>query len=71
MSVMSIKKNIGRLLLSPEMQSSWTGALARRLVRATDGMYRYSPAFKIDMQAVERPHYAWCMMRAAELGKAL
>ena len=68
---MSIKRRIGRTLLSPEIQTSWLGSLVRSAVRATDGFYSYSTAFKMDVQAVERPHYAWCMMRAAELGRAL
>ena len=68
---MSIKSQIGRAILSSEVQTSWMGALLRSVVRATDGIYKYSPQFKLAMQVVERPHYAWCMMRAAELGKAL
>ncbi len=68
---MSVKGKIRSFLLSREIQSSWFGALIRRTVAATDGFCQYSPAFKLAIQAVERPHYAWCMMRAAALGKAL
>lgn len=45
--------------------------MVRGLVRATDGIYPYSPQFKLDMQVVRRPHYAWCMVKAAELGRLL
>lgn len=68
---MSFKRKIGAALLSTEVQTSWMGAALRRLVKATDKVYGYSPQFKLDMQVVDRPHYAWCMMRAAELGRAL
>lgn len=68
---MSLKRKIGRAVLSREVQSSWLGSLLRSTVRASDGVYNYSPQFKLAMQAVDRPHYAWCMMRAAELGRAL
>ncbi|MDM9628350.1 hypothetical protein QTL95_20860 [Rhizobium sp. S152] len=57
--------------MSTEFQSSWLGSLSRAAVRATDGLYSYSPQFKLAMQVIERPHYAWCMTRAAELGRAL
>jgi hypothetical protein len=46
--------------------------LTRNLVRATDKkVYAFSPQFKLQMQAVDRPHYAWCMMKAAELARLL
>lgn len=57
--------------MSTEIQISWLGPLLRSVVKATSGVYNFSPQFKLDMQVVERPHYAWCMMRAAELGRIL
>lgn len=68
---MSLKQKLGRIILSSEVQSSWLGAGLRSVVKATDGLYGYSPEFKLAMQVVERPHYAWCMLRAAELARAL
>lgn len=68
---MSVKHRLGKAILSREVQTSWMGALLRSAVRKTGGIYAYSPQFKLAMQAVDRPHYSWCMMRAAELGRAL
>lgn len=66
-----MKRFFARLLLSPSFQMSLMGGLTRRLISATDGVYGYSPRFKLQMQVVDRPHYAWCMMKAAELARAL
>jgi hypothetical protein len=68
---MSLKNKLGSLILSPNTQSSWAGSLLRTLVRKTDGLYPYSPQFKLDLQLVERPNYAWCMINAARLAKSL
>ncbi|MBO9436730.1 hypothetical protein J7394_21185 [Ruegeria sp. R13_0] len=68
---MSLKNRVARALLSTEAQTSWLGPLLRSTIQATNGLYRYSPEFKLATQAVDRPHYSWCMMRAAELGKML
>lgn len=68
---MSIKQKIGGAILSPQVQTSWLGSILRSVVRGTDGFYGYSPQFKLAMQVVERPNYAWCMMQAAQLGRAL
>lgn len=68
---MKLKHTVGRALLSSEVQTSWMGTFLRAMVRKTDGLYKYSPEFKLSMQAIDRPHYAWCMVRAAELGRAL
>ena len=66
-----MKRMIGRMVLSQEFQLSIAGALLRQFVRATHGTFGYSPEFRLDTQAIERPHYAYCMMRAAELAKML
>lgn len=66
-----MKRTIGRIILSPAFQRSLLGAATRSLVRATDSIYQYSPQFKLDMQVLERGHYAYCMMRAADLAKRL
>jgi hypothetical protein len=66
-----MKKSISRLILSPQFQSSFWSAILRRFVLATDAVYNYSAAFKLDMQAVERPHYAYCMLKAADLARRL
>lgn len=47
------------------------GGLLRGFIRATGGSYKYSPHFLLDTQAVERPHYAYCMLHAAELARSL
>jgi hypothetical protein len=66
-----MKKFVARTLLSSSFQMSALGRFARRFIRATDGIYAYSPRFKLDMQVLDRPHYAWCMMKAGELARAL
>jgi hypothetical protein len=66
-----MKKFLSRTLLSPGFQMSVLGGLARSFVRATDGLYSYSPRFKLGLQVSDRPHYAWCVMKAAELARAL
>lgn len=66
-----MKRLLSQVLLSPEFQASIWGNVARGLIRRTDKIYRYSPQFKLDMQVVDRPNYAWCMMKAAELAQAL
>lgn len=66
-----MKAWIGRRILSPEFQQSLLGAGLRAFIRATRSAYNYSPWFMLDTQAVERPHYAYCMLHAALLAKRL
>ena len=66
-----MKSAISRVLLSQEFQLSMLGASLRQFIRATDNFMKYSPRFKIDTQAIERPHYAYCMLNAAQLGRRL
>jgi len=66
-----VKKTLGKILLSKEFQLSIWGVLLRRFVRATNGAFRYSPHFLTDTQAIERPHYAYCMLNAAALARRL
>jgi len=66
-----VKQAIGRVLLSKEFQLSMWGVILRRFIRATNGAIRYSPQFLLDTQAIERPHYAYCMLSAAVLAKRL
>lgn len=66
-----MKKSIGKFVLSSNFQNSLLASPLRSLVRATRGKYRYSPQFLTDFQAIERPHYAYCMLRAAELARQL
>ncbi len=66
-----MKAMISDLLYSREFRNSMAGALTRKLIRATASRMKYSVDFQVDMLAVERPHYAWCMLNAARLGKAL
>lgn len=66
-----MKTLVGRVLLSREFQNSvWAGVI-RRFIRATSSVYSYSPSFLTDIQAVERPHYAYCLLNAADLARRL
>lgn len=47
------------------------GVLMRRFVHATKDAINYSPRFLLDTQAIERPHYAYCMLSAAALARRL
>ena len=66
-----MKRALGRFLLSPEFQTSLAAKPLRRLIRATASTYSYSPQFLLDSMATERPHYAYCLIGAAELAKRL
>jgi hypothetical protein len=66
-----MKDVIGRAILSPQFQNSLLGSVARALVRKTRAIYPYSAEFLADMNAVERPHYAYCMFGAARLANRL
>lgn len=66
-----MKKYIGRFVLSPEFQLSIFGGWLRGFTRLTRSLYNYSPYFLLDSQSLERPHYAYCMLHAAELAKSL
>jgi hypothetical protein len=68
---MGIKSRVGRFILQPEFQSSLLGAGLRSFVRWSHRWVGYSPNFRLDMQALERPHYAYCMMGAAKLARSL
>jgi hypothetical protein len=66
-----MKDKIGRAILSPNFQNSLFGSAARALVRKTRGIYPYSGQFLTDFNAIERPHYAYCMLGAARLASRL
>lgn len=66
-----MKNAIGKFILSQEFQLSILGSWLRSFIRATDGIFSYSAAFKLDSQAIERPNYAYCMMQAADQAKML
>jgi hypothetical protein len=66
-----MKKFIARNILSNEFQSSLLASPLRSLIRWSRRFFNYSPYFLTDMQVVERPHYAWCMIHATELAKRL
>jgi hypothetical protein len=66
-----MKRALGKFLLSPEFQTSFLAGPMRRLIRATGSTYSYSPQFLLDSMATERPHYAYCLISAAELAKRL
>ena len=68
---MSIKSRMGSILLSNSFQRSLSGHLMRRLVAKTNGLYNYSPQFLSDSQATSRPHYTYCLIRAANLAQRL
>lgn len=59
------------MILSEEFQLTIWAKLVRRLISYSSKFYRLSPMFLIDSQASERPHYAYCMLNAAMLGKML
>lgn len=66
-----MKAMISKLLYSREFRNSLWGAMARELIRRTARRMNYSVDFQVDMLAVERPHYAWCMLNAARLARRL
>ncbi|WP_349367886.1 hypothetical protein [Salinarimonas sp.] len=66
-----MKRWLGRYLLSPEVQQSTLGAALRSVVKSTKNVYKYNPWFLLDSQAVERPHYAYCMLNASVLARKL
>lgn len=47
------------------------GVLLRRFLRATKNTINYSPRFLMDAQALDRPHYAYCLLSAAALARQL
>lgn len=66
-----MKEKISDLLYSREFRNSLWGAMARGLIRKTAKRMNYSVDFQVDMLAVERPHYAYCMLNAARLAALL
>lgn len=66
-----MKRAISRMILSKEFQLSIWGVAMRRLLIATKGAINYSPRFLMDAQALDRPHYAYCMLGAAALARRL
>lgn len=58
-------------ILSSEFQGSPSGRLLRGFIRRTLPFYAYSPWFLLETQAIERPHYAYCMLYAARLAQKL
>ena len=66
-----MKSVLGGMLVAPEFQSSVWGALLRSLIKRTQHIYGYSARFLLDTQAASRPHYAYCMLAAADLATRL
>ena len=66
-----MKRHIARLLLSPEFQLSLLGLTTRRFIQFSSRFYNYSLNFLLDSQAIERPHYVYCMLGAARLARNL
>lgn len=66
-----MKRAIRRFLLSREFQNSIFAGAIRTVVRKTAKMNWYSLNFLTDFGAIERPHYAWCMLRSVDLAKRL
>ncbi|MEA1618175.1 hypothetical protein SOQ14_04510 [Erythrobacter sp. T5W1-R] len=66
-----MKKAIGGFLLSPEFQRSLLAPLSRWALRKLDPLLNIGIRFKMDMQLLERGHYAYCMMNASILAKSL
>jgi len=66
-----LKTWVRKKLISPEFQQSMLGPMLRGFLRKTQGNGTYNPWFMLDTQAVERPHYAYCMLHAAQLAQKL
>ncbi|MEO1242012.1 MAG: hypothetical protein AAFX54_08895 [Pseudomonadota bacterium] len=66
-----MKQALLKILLSKEFQLSVWGVLLRRFLHATKGTFNYDPRLLLGAQAIERPHYAYCMLSAANLAKRL
>ena len=66
-----MKRFLGGLVLGEAVQASLLGHWLRPVVRATHPLMGYSLRFRLATQAVERPHYAYCMIRGAELARRL
>ena len=66
-----MKQTLLKVLLSKEVQLSVWGVLLRRYLQATKGTFNYDPRLLLGTQAIERPHYAYCMLSAANLAKRL
>jgi len=66
-----MRKKIGGFLVSAAFQRSTLAPLARWALRRVNSFYKFGTRFKMDMQLVERGHYAYCMMNAAILAQSL
>jgi hypothetical protein len=66
-----MKRQIGKAILSSQFQNSIWGHFLKRFVSRTRGVYNYSGKFLTDFQVIERPHYAYCMLGAADLARRL
>jgi hypothetical protein len=66
-----LKSWISSYILSDEFQGSPSGRILRGFIQRTRSLYSYSPWFLLDTQAIERPHYAYCMLHAARLAQKL
>lgn len=66
-----MKKKIGGFLVSKEFQRSLLAPLSRWALRRLDPLFNFGLRFKMDMQLLERGHYAYCMMNASILAKSL
>lgn len=66
-----MKRAVANYLISREFQLSLFAAPLRWFVRRTRRVFRYNSSFLLDIQAVERPAYAYCLRKAALLAKQL
>jgi hypothetical protein len=66
-----MRKRIGGYLVSSAFQRSSFAPMARWVLRKADPVFKFGPRFKMDMQLVERGHYAYCMLNAARLARSL
>lgn len=66
-----MKHLVGRFLLSREFQISIWAPMLRRFISATSGLYSYSPRFLAELQVTARPHYAYCLLNAADQARRL
>lgn len=66
-----IKKLIAGAILSQNYQTSLLAEPTRALARLADRAFGLTAEFMVDMQATDRPNYAWCMMQAAQLARRL
>jgi hypothetical protein len=66
-----MKNRVGSWLLSQTFQNSLLAAPTRSFIRLVSGLYSFSPQFLAAMQVTARPHYAYCLLGAADLARRL